>query len=327
MNKVMGKGGAAAAAAPAAAPAAGKGGGMLSSLKGISATDMIKGAAAILILAAALWVAAKAFQEFATVKWPDVVLGGIALVGLAIIAKSLGNSAPAIIEGAIAIGILGIALIPLAYALNLAAPAIEAFGNVISKVFTGLATVITAAAGGIATIFGSLANVDVTKLLAIGPALMMVGLGLASLGVGGVIGAIGGLLSGDPIKKIERLAAAGDGLQKASTGLQAMAGALTQVSSALSSIDVSKLEALDKFASNRSTESVIGGITSFLTAPIKAIGSMVEGAGGAGGNTEMVKAINEVRDAVNKLYAKDQSIYLDGKKVGTTLTQGSYALP
>ena len=103
-----------------------------------------------------------------------------------------------------------------------------------------------------------------------------------------------------------------------------MAGALTQVASALSSIDVSKLEALDKFASNRSTESVIGGITSFLTAPIKAIGSMAEGAGGDGGNAEMVKAINEVRDAVNKLYAKDQSIHMDGKKVGTTLTQSSH---
>ena len=328
-DKVMGGGKAAVTpAAPAAvtpaAPAAGKGGGMLSSLKGISTTDMIKGAAAILILSAALFVAAKAFQEFATVKWPDVVLGGIALVGLAIIAKSLGNSAPAIIEGAIAIGILGIALIPLAYALNLAAPAIEAFGNVILKVFTGIGIVIKSAAEGISTIFTSLTNVDVSKLLAIGPALIMVGLGLASLGAGGVIGAIGSFLGGDPIAKIERLAAAGSGLQAAATGLQGVAIALTQVATALAAIDISKLNALDNFASNRSTESVVGGITSFLTAPIKAIGSMAEGAGGGTDNTEMVKAINEVRDAVNKLYAKDTSIHMDGKKVGTTLSQNSH---
>jgi hypothetical protein len=147
---------------------------------------------------------------------------------------------------------------------------------------------------------------------------------LAALGAGGVISAIGAFLGGDPIAKIERLAAAGDGLQNAATGLQAMAGALTQVAAALASIDVSKLNALDNFASNRSTESVVGGITSFLTAPIKAIGSMVEGAGGGNDNAEMVKAINEVRDAVNKLYAKDTSIHMDGKKVGTTLTQGSH---
>jgi hypothetical protein len=40
--------------------------------------------------------------------------------------------------------------------------------------------------------------------------------------------------------------------------------------------------------------------------------------------TPMISAINEVRDAVNKLYSKDTSINMDGKKVGTTLTQGSY---
>jgi len=40
--------------------------------------------------------------------------------------------------------------------------------------------------------------------------------------------------------------------------------------------------------------------------------------------TPMITAINEVRDAVNKLYSKDQSINMDGKKVGTTLVQGSY---
>jgi hypothetical protein len=40
--------------------------------------------------------------------------------------------------------------------------------------------------------------------------------------------------------------------------------------------------------------------------------------------TPMITAINEVRDAVNKLYNKDTSINMDGKKVGTTLVQGSY---
>jgi hypothetical protein len=53
--------------------------------------------------------------------------------------------------------------------------------------------------------------------------------------------------------------------------------------------------------------------------------------GGAGGGsmpqidlTPMIMAINEVRAAVDRLYSKDQSINMDGKKVGTTLVQGSY---
>jgi hypothetical protein len=53
--------------------------------------------------------------------------------------------------------------------------------------------------------------------------------------------------------------------------------------------------------------------------------------GGEGGGTmpsidltPMVAAINEVRAAVDRLYSKDTSISMDGKKVGSTLVQGSY---
>jgi hypothetical protein len=54
-----------------------------------------------------------------------------------------------------------------------------------------------------------------------------------------------------------------------------------------------------------------------------------DGGGISGGNmsidlTPMVNAITEVRDAVNKLYSKEGIVNIDGKKVGTLLTQGSY---
>jgi hypothetical protein len=200
-------------------------------------------------------------------------------------------------------------LIPLGYALNLAAPAIKAFGD------------------AAATIFTSLGALDIPHLLAIGPALTMIGVGLASLGAGGVIAAIGSFLGGDPIKKIERLAASGDGLQAAATGLQGVATALTQVSSALASIDISKLEALGGFATKMSIGTVVKGITDFITAPVKAVGEAIGGGGenkGNAENAEMIKAINQVRDAVNKLHAKDTTINMDGKKVGTTLSQNSH---
>jgi hypothetical protein len=51
---------------------------------------------------------------------------------------------------------------------------------------------------------------------------------------------------------------------------------------------------------------------------------MIEGIAGGGKDEAMIAAINEVRDAVNKLYNKNTTINMDGKQVGTTLTQGSY---
>jgi len=290
--------------------------------------DVLKGAAAILILSGALFIAAKAFQEFAEVEWESIAKGGVALVGLAGVAFLLGKMTGPILKGAIAIGILGAALIPLGYALKLAAPGIEAFGNAIKSAFEGIGTIITAAATGIATIFSSLQGVDVTKLLAIGPALIGIGVGLASLGAGGVIGAIGAFLGGDPIEKLQGLAAAGDGLTKTATALQSIAGALIGVSAALATIDTSKLEALDEFSNNQSSNSVVSGITGLITAPIKAIGDVING-GKEEINTgidltPMIAAINEVKASIDKLYSKDTSINMDGKKVGSTLVQGSY---
>lgn len=43
--------------------------------------------------------------------------------------------------------------------------------------------------------------------------------------------------------------------------------------------------------------------------------------------TPMINAINATTAAVNKLYAKDTSIYLDGKVVGSTLTRNSVKVP
>jgi len=54
------------------------------------------------------------------------------------------------------------------------------------------------------------------------------------------------------------------------------------------------------------------------------------GSGDGGGTmpsidlTPMIAAINEVRAAVERLYNKDTSINMDGKKIGSTLVQGSY---
>jgi hypothetical protein len=284
--------------------------------------------------------AAFAFQMFADVSWGDIAKAGVALVGLGIAGAAFGSFLPLMLAGAAAIGALGLALIPFGAALNLMAPVLEkftpileAFGNIVTKVFSGIATVVTAASNGVSTIFGSLQNVDVAKLLTIGPALVGIGVGLAALGGGNVLAAISSFFAGDPVKKLERLAATSDGIVKVATALQSMATSLTQVSTALSNIDISKLDELDEFASNRSKESVVKGITDFITTPIKAIGEAI--GGGAKKEeainasidlTPLVSAIKEVKASVDKLYTKETAINMDGKKVGTTLVQSSYKL-
>ena len=85
----------------------------------IKSGDLIKGAVALVILAAALFIAAKAFQEFGEVTWESVGMGLVALAGLAGIAFILSKASGAMMQGALAVAVLGAALIPFAFAMSL----------------------------------------------------------------------------------------------------------------------------------------------------------------------------------------------------------------
>jgi len=284
----------------------------------VSYGDLIKGAIAIALFGASLIPFAYALNMMAEVKMENI----------------LAAAAGLLIFGAAVLGLGMLMMGPGAFIFGAGIVAMIALGTAMMILGQGL-KVVSEGGVGIAQLFRQLSELDATKLDAVAPALKTIGEAIMYLGAGGVMLALGNLLGGSsPSKMIQDIAASADGITKAASGLQLMAIALTQVSAALSAIDTSKLEALSDFSESQS-EGVIGGaikgITDFITSPIKTIGETISGGGEegmktAGGMdlTPMVSAINEVRDAVNKLYNKETSINMDGTKVGTTLTQGSY---
>jgi hypothetical protein len=312
--------------------------GVAGTILGGMAPELILGAIAIAALGASLIPSAIAFKMFADVNWESLAKAGVALIGLGVAGALFGSLMPLMLMGAVAIAALGASLIPFAFALNLMVPALPAFSQLLT----------------------SIQSIDVSKLLAIGPALIGIGVGLAALGGGGVLAAIGSFLGGDPIKKIERLAKAGDGLMKTSSALQGVASALTQLSTSLATLDISKLEKIAEMSSG-------GGITGFLnnmfdkitniiginetpapspvssptvtTTPIVTPTSTTTASTSstiqpAIDLTPMIAAINDVKTAIDRLNAKDTNIYLDGDKVsskvgsnkitGTNQSKGTY---
>ena len=284
----------------------------------VSYGDLIKGAVAIALFGASLIPFAYALNMMAEVKMENI----------------LAAAAGLLIFGAAVLGLGMLMMGPGAFIFGAGIVAMIALGAAMMVLGQGL-KVVSEGGAGIAQLFRQLSELDATKLDAVAPALKTIGEAIMYLGAGGVMLALGNLLGGSsPSKMIQDIAASADGITKAASGLQLMAIALTQVSAALSAIDTSKLEALSDFSESQS-EGVIGGaikgITDFITSPIKTIGETISGGGEEGMKTAggidltpMVSAINEVRDAVNKLYNKETSINMDGTKVGTTLTQGSY---
>ena len=126
---------------------------LVNSLGNLSPANMVKAAVGLLVLAGAMYVSAKAFQEFAKVSWEDIGKGLVGILGLTGIAVLLSKASASMIQGAAAVALLGIALIPAAYAFQM-------FSDVSWKdvIFGGIAIgVLAAAAFGLGLILGPIA--------------------------------------------------------------------------------------------------------------------------------------------------------------------------
>ena len=297
--------GGAAAATPTAGPKSitdkvksntkgGKGGSLDSADKvsRMNANNLIKGALALVILAGALYVAAKAFQEFGSVEWESVAKGLVGLLGLVGIAFILSKVAGDMITGALAIAILGVALIPFAYAMQMFSSvdwgSVAAAGLALIGFSAAIAILGAAMLTGVgAAVFGA----GIIALIAMGGALTILGLGLQTTGAGfaSISGSLPMIL--DNIAAI----AAIDFLP-----ILGLAGALMALSVALAAIAVTGMMALPALAAL----SFFGGM-----------GAAVGGAIGGGEDAKMDELIAEIKGLREDMASGKIGVNMDGKKV------------
>ena len=156
-----------------------------SGVGGMKPKDMMKAAFAVVLLAGAMWIAAKAFQEFANVTWQNVALGLGALGVLMLMAKIMSKGSTDMIIGAAAIAILGVALIPAAYGFSLLA-------GVDSKSITNFAASLIVLTVAVFALGMALSNpvglalftFGIIGLTLLGVAIMVLGLSFQTLGKG-----------------------------------------------------------------------------------------------------------------------------------------------
>lgn len=159
----------------------------------INTTSILKGAAAILVLSAALWVSAKAFQEFATVEWESVAKGAAGLLVLGAAAFGLGllmtTGAGAFVFGA---GIIALAALGLA---------IGVFGAGMSVLGDGMGA-ITSSLPMMVEQISALSQMDFMPILGLAGALGTLSLALMAVSAAGMlalpiltgIGAVGSMI-------------------------------------------------------------------------------------------------------------------------------------
>lgn len=250
------------------------------------------GAASLVVLSGALWIASKAIQNFASVKWEDVAKAGVTLGGLVVAGLALGAASPMMIVGAVGIAAIGTALIPVAYAMERfnsidwsslakAGVALVGFGAIASGfaltaplVLAGSAVLVAASAslgifaGSISLLAASIETLDVRPIVDMTGAISglialpvsgLFNLSAALVAVGGsllafsamrlgsdIMSSISGLFANDLLKDLEKLASLANPLQIAANAIQTLGVSLSELSTTMESIDLSKIDDLAK---------------------------------------------------------------------------------
>lgn len=189
--------------------------------------SIIKGAVVLGILGVALWGIGEVFKGFAELDWETIGKGFAMIVGLGVIAAVMGLAAPLLFTGAAALAAIGVALVPLAFALDLAKDGLDAFATTMER----------------------LSKVDAANIALLGPALVSLGVGMAAFGAAGAVAGVGNLVGGflskvsgqaSPVDQIIALGAQGQNIQAAGVGVEKLGIGLKS----FSSIDPDKIKAI-----------------------------------------------------------------------------------
>ena len=251
---------------------------------GKSAMDVIKGSIALgvagLVLGGSFALAMMMIKDVDPIQMIAFATS-MSMLGLTV--AVLGSVGGNIIAGALAMGILALALIPAAYAFSL------------------------------------LKDVDTKKMIAFSIILPLLGLAMAGLGFIAPFVMAGALALGFMALALVPLALMGPGLSIASTALMGMAAALKEVGTSLNAIDSSKLEALEDFTITSAITGAASGVIAAIASPIAALGETL--GGGDGGNTQ--QEIVGRLDRLIAVVEAGGDVILDGNKVGRNLSIAS----
>lgn len=318
------------------------------------AKDAIKGAAAMAIVGVSLIPAAKAFQMMAGVDFAQVALLSGSLIVLGGAAALLGALSGNIITGAVALGILGLALIPAAFAFSLlkgvdtgsiiafsiALPllGLAAAGLGFLAPFIGAGALAIAGLGlamiPLAGAFALLGAVDIQGVLGqlgefamMGPQLLLAGAGLlglsagliafsAAMAGGSLVSGLTGLLGGGVIADLQTLADMAEPLSGVATSLTAIASGLAGIALALSTLETEKINELKGLV-----------MTTAMAAPmVAASGAITELISGitGGGEDSSNAALEAKLDELIAAVKEGGDVFIDGNKAGNAMLLSSY---
>lgn len=264
---------------------------------------------------------------------------GLSLLGVGLTALGTAAASGLPFLGIALIGALGLAMIPFAVALNIATPAIEAFGGVIVGIMGAIPPIIGAIADGFVTMFSVLTLENIGGLFLLGPALLLASVGMIAFGAAIAVGGLMSFFGGGLVDDIVRLGEVGPGVAAAGEGLALIAENISVISGAMGDLgdtmDVLGDLATPLYSLAGGLFSISGGLaamafTGLLAMPIigglmalAAVAPALEGLGsffgggdddsGSSGSDDAL--IEEIRGLRSDIQAQPIMLTIDGKAV------------
>ena len=329
-----------------------KGGGMpgkgiMDGMSKINMSAVLKGAAAMVIVAGAVFVFGKAVQEFMKVSWSAVGMAVVSMLALVAAVALLGAimmsgvGAVAILAGAAAMLIVASAVLVLGLGLQAIGTGFEMLGAGIMSLTPNLLTVGTSILGlvgllpmigllsiglialagslGYLALFGTLA---LPALMGIGIAMMMVGMGVTMLGNGLTMVGTGLQNIGSSISGItDTISGVGDVIGNIVTfigPIMALSLALTALAASLMLVSVAGITALPGLLAIAAVGAIAVGI-----------GGLLGGGDDESAETDVSKSgesaegslLAEIKGLREDLISGKVGVYMDGSKVTAAIAK------
>lgn len=259
--------------------------------------NVLKGALGIAALGVSMFIFAKALGAFANVKWSAVFIGIGALVLLGTIAGIMGALSEFIIPGAIAIGILGLALIPFAAAAWIASKALQNLANVpLGAIASGLLQL------GVAS-----------------PFIAAAGLAMGLAAPGTIAFSLALRLIAGPAEKV------GNAMKNLGIGMKMTIDSLTELKSLSFLTTISQLKSLTTVI--RELSKAIGDMPEIKVEKLKTLalpqsGGVVDKGNNKPDNVDTLSAIKDSIDGLRndlKNGAINANVYLDSQKLDSAV--------
>lgn len=304
--------------------------------------NVLKGAAALVVVAGALFVAGKAFQQFADVKWEAVAKGLVGITGLIVVMKLLEKATVSMIKGAAALtimsgalflagkafqqfaevdwktlGVAAVGIAGLAAALMILGPLLPGIAlgavslTVMSAALAGFGAAVQVLAEGLPTIADFVERIsalDGVGLLSAAAGITAVGIALAALGAGQVIQALGNFVS-------SILSFGKEDIFTKLTKLGEVAGDLNQLPSTI--------EALGKLSNFEVSKNFVNNID-ILSAGLKKIAESAQGFEKTG---DSLTALAKIAEVLNKPMGAGGASATEEKQPAGTAAPGKGKAP